>query len=130
MDVPATRAVGQPALRAVSPIAVTDRHASSLLNERVASLVGRTGLEPVTPCASCKCATNCANGPGGGRGYRGTFCGRLPTSEEQERPEKRTLRARYHWLVVPAGPLHGDSPRAASRPYGELGGAGRSGCTS
>jgi site-specific DNA recombinase len=25
--------------------------------------VGRTGLEPVTPCASCKCATNCANGP-------------------------------------------------------------------
>ena len=26
--------------------------------------VGRTGLEPVTPCASCKCATNCANGPG------------------------------------------------------------------
>jgi hypothetical protein len=26
-------------------------------------LVGRTGLEPVTPCASCKCATNCANGP-------------------------------------------------------------------
>src|SRR5450755_2175294 len=27
------------------------------------SVVGRTGLEPVTPCASCKCATNCANGP-------------------------------------------------------------------
>jgi len=27
------------------------------------NLVGRTGLEPVTPCASCKCATNCANGP-------------------------------------------------------------------
>jgi hypothetical protein len=26
-------------------------------------VVGRTGLEPVTPCASCKCATNCANGP-------------------------------------------------------------------
>ncbi len=26
-------------------------------------LVGRTGLEPVTPCASCKCATSCANGP-------------------------------------------------------------------
>jgi hypothetical protein len=26
-------------------------------------MVGRTGLEPVTPCASCKCATNCANGP-------------------------------------------------------------------
>src|SRR5205807_3536514 len=28
--------------------------------------VGRTGLEPVTPCASCKSATNCANGPGSG----------------------------------------------------------------
>ena len=26
-------------------------------------VVGRTGLEPVTPCVSCKCATNCANGP-------------------------------------------------------------------
>ena len=26
-------------------------------------LVGRRGLEPLTPCASCKCATNCANGP-------------------------------------------------------------------
>ena len=26
-------------------------------------VVGRTGLEPVTPCASCKCATSCANGP-------------------------------------------------------------------
>ena len=26
-------------------------------------VVGLTGLEPVTPCASCKCATNCANGP-------------------------------------------------------------------
>jgi len=26
-------------------------------------LVGRTGLEPVTPCASCKCAAICANGP-------------------------------------------------------------------
>ena len=25
--------------------------------------VGRRGLEPLTPCASCKCATNCANGP-------------------------------------------------------------------
>jgi site-specific DNA recombinase len=25
--------------------------------------VGREGLEPPTPCASCKCATNCANGP-------------------------------------------------------------------
>ena len=28
-------------------------------------LVGRRGLEPLTPCASCKCATNCANGPEG-----------------------------------------------------------------
>ena len=27
------------------------------------SLVGREGLEPPTPCASCKCASNCANGP-------------------------------------------------------------------
>ncbi len=27
------------------------------------SAVGRRGLEPLTPCASCKCATNCANGP-------------------------------------------------------------------
>jgi ectoine hydroxylase-related dioxygenase (phytanoyl-CoA dioxygenase family) len=27
--------------------------------------VGRRGLEPLTPCASCKCATNCANGPEG-----------------------------------------------------------------
>jgi hypothetical protein len=27
-------------------------------------LVGREGLEPPTPCASCKCASNCANGPG------------------------------------------------------------------
>jgi ectoine hydroxylase-related dioxygenase (phytanoyl-CoA dioxygenase family) len=27
------------------------------------TLVGRRGLEPLTPCASCKCATNCANGP-------------------------------------------------------------------
>jgi ectoine hydroxylase-related dioxygenase (phytanoyl-CoA dioxygenase family) len=27
--------------------------------------VGRRGLEPLTPCASCKCATNCANGPVG-----------------------------------------------------------------
>ena len=27
------------------------------------SLVGRAGLEPTTPCVSCKCATNCANGP-------------------------------------------------------------------
>ena len=26
-------------------------------------VVGRRGLEPLTPCASCKCATNCANGP-------------------------------------------------------------------
>ncbi len=26
-------------------------------------LVGRRGLEPLTPCASCKCATSCANGP-------------------------------------------------------------------
>ena len=25
--------------------------------------MGRRGLEPLTPCASCKCATNCANGP-------------------------------------------------------------------
>ena len=25
--------------------------------------VGRAGLEPTTPCVSCKCATNCANGP-------------------------------------------------------------------
>jgi hypothetical protein len=25
--------------------------------------VGRRGLEPLTPCVSCKCATNCANGP-------------------------------------------------------------------
>ena len=25
--------------------------------------VGRRGLEPLTPCASCKCATSCANGP-------------------------------------------------------------------
>ncbi len=29
--------------------------------------VGRRGLEPLTPCASCKCATNCANGPWLGR---------------------------------------------------------------
>lgn len=28
--------------------------------------VGRRGLEPLTPCASCKCATNCANGPTAG----------------------------------------------------------------
>jgi site-specific DNA recombinase len=28
-------------------------------------VVGRRGLEPLTPCASCKCATNCANGPKG-----------------------------------------------------------------
>src|SRR5207244_4748995 len=28
-----------------------------------ASAVGREGLAPPTPCASCKCATNCANGP-------------------------------------------------------------------
>jgi hypothetical protein len=28
-------------------------------------LVGRAGLEPTTPCVSCKCATNCANGPCG-----------------------------------------------------------------
>ena len=28
-------------------------------------MVGRRGLEPLTPCASCKCATNCANGPWG-----------------------------------------------------------------
>ena len=27
------------------------------------SRVGRRGLEPLTPCASCKCATSCANGP-------------------------------------------------------------------
>jgi hypothetical protein len=27
------------------------------------TVVGRRGLEPLTPCASCKCATNCANGP-------------------------------------------------------------------
>ena len=27
------------------------------------TLVGRRGLEPLTPCASCKCATSCANGP-------------------------------------------------------------------
>ena len=27
------------------------------------SWVGRRGLEPLTPCVSCKCATNCANGP-------------------------------------------------------------------
>lgn len=26
-------------------------------------VVGRRGLEPLTPCASCKCATSCANGP-------------------------------------------------------------------
>jgi len=26
-------------------------------------MVGRAGLEPTTPCVSCKCATNCANGP-------------------------------------------------------------------
>jgi len=25
--------------------------------------VGRRGLEPLTPCASCKCAASCANGP-------------------------------------------------------------------
>ena len=29
----------------------------------LATRVGRRGLEPLTPCASCKCATNCANGP-------------------------------------------------------------------
>ncbi len=28
-------------------------------------VVGREGLEPPTPCASCKCATSCANGPDG-----------------------------------------------------------------
>ncbi len=27
------------------------------------TMVGRRGLEPLTPCVSCKCATNCANGP-------------------------------------------------------------------
>ena len=32
-------------------------------SKSASELVGRTGLEPVTPCASCKCATNCANGP-------------------------------------------------------------------
>jgi site-specific DNA recombinase len=26
-------------------------------------VVGRRGLEPLTPCASCRCATSCANGP-------------------------------------------------------------------
>jgi hypothetical protein len=36
-------------------------HAVQGLKEK--TMVGRTGLEPVTPCASCKCATNCANGP-------------------------------------------------------------------
>ncbi len=30
---------------------------------RLRTKVGRRGLEPLTPCASCKCATNCANGP-------------------------------------------------------------------
>ncbi len=32
-------------------------------NPRSSGVVGRRGLEPLTPCASCKCATNCANGP-------------------------------------------------------------------
>ena len=33
-------------------------------------VVGRRGLEPLTPCASCKCATSCANGPIEPQGYQ------------------------------------------------------------
>jgi hypothetical protein len=39
------------------------RRKKAKLNVSPGQVVGRTGLEPVTPCASCKCATSCANGP-------------------------------------------------------------------
>jgi site-specific DNA recombinase len=45
-----------------APEDLTAAHSAQGL--KMSNLVGRRGLEPLTPCASCKCATNCANGPG------------------------------------------------------------------
>ena len=46
--------------------AKSDLSARRPLTDRLVNRVGRRGLEPLTPCASCKCATNCANGPSRG----------------------------------------------------------------
>jgi site-specific DNA recombinase len=61
-------------------------------------VVGRRGLEPLTPCASCKCATNCANGPFRQRYHRAGRCqvgasghhrGRCKTSRVSGRAGRR-----------------------------------------
>ena len=41
---------------------------------RQISLVGRTGLEPVTPCVSCKCATRLRQRPRGVPAYHCDLC--------------------------------------------------------
>jgi site-specific DNA recombinase len=53
----------------------------------VSGLVGRRGLEPLTPCASCKCATSCANGPW--RGRLAVVAGR--TTGQWQRPSPSSL---------------------------------------
>jgi hypothetical protein len=45
--------------------------------------VGREGLEPPTPCASCKCATSCANGP-----WNATLAPRPSRSGERNGPRR------------------------------------------
>ena len=49
----------------IAPKTASDTPATEPHSNRFPSseVVGRRGLEPLTPCASCKCATNCANGP-------------------------------------------------------------------
>jgi site-specific DNA recombinase len=65
--------------------------------------VGRRGLEPLTPCASCKCATNCANGPVGGQATRSA----LPHGRPRPAPRR------------PSGPAAGRRwPRPAPRSPG------------
>jgi hypothetical protein len=58
----ACRVEGQPLGRAGSADRGMRRFTALYLLSHL-NWVGRRGLEPLTPCASCKCATNCANGP-------------------------------------------------------------------
>ena len=76
--------------------------------------MGRRGLEPLTPCPrSCKCATNCANGPvarydptsgsshrAGRRGHRAEPCrGNSPTIRDRDRQRE------HHHHRTTASPL-------------------------
>ncbi len=73
--------------------------------------VGRTGLEPVTPCASCKCATNCANGPFGKPYHRASRTQHLGQDRRRRPANIHTIAA-----VSPDQPI----PGSAASPLPEL----------